>query len=174
VGAGVLVAAGGGVLLSNVFGQEPTSAVVAGVLTAAVVGGFGLIMPARTHRGARVLEQLLGFQEFLRRVESDRFERVIKTPEMFEKFLPYAMALGVESNWARAFDDIYSTPPDWYRSSSSHGFRCHVFTGNLSRMAAVTGSAMKTAPRSSSSGSSGFGGGGSSGGGFGGGGVGGF
>jgi uncharacterized membrane protein len=87
------------------------------------------------------------------------------------------MALGVEKNWARAFDDIYSTPPSWYRGSSVDGFRCHIFTGNLTRMAGVTATAMQSAPRSSSS-SSGFGGrgggGGFSGGGFGGGRVGGF
>jgi uncharacterized membrane protein len=99
---------------------------------------------------------------------------MIKTPELFEKYLPYAMAFGVERSWARAFDDIYQSPPDWYRGNDFGGFRAHSFTNSLSRMSSVTGAAMATAPRSGS-GSSGFGGGGGfSGGGFGGGGVGGF
>jgi hypothetical protein len=171
--AGVAVAMGGTAVLTKVLGQEPLSAIAAGVLTAAVIIGFGFVMPARTAEGTRTLESLLGFEEFLSRVESERFERVIKTPQMFEKFLPFAMAFGVENNWSRAFEDIYSTPPDWYRGSTAHGFRAHIFAGNLSRMATTTATAMQKAPRSSSR-SSGFGGGGFSGGGFGGGRTGGF
>ena len=173
---GVGVGVGGTAFISGILGQQPAAALVAGVLTALVVIGFGMVMPARTVEGTRKLEEILGFREFLDRVEQDRFERIVRTPEMFESFLPYAMAFGVEKKWARAFDDIYRTQPEWYRGTSPHIFVAHSFTGNLSRMAAVTGTAMKVAPRSSSS-SSGFGGGGGggfSGGGFGGGGVGGF
>jgi uncharacterized membrane protein len=162
-----------------VLGQQPPQAILAGALTTIVIAGFGLVMPARTVRGARAIEELLGFEEFLRRVEKDRFERVVRTPEMFERFLPYAMAFGVEDSWARAFDDIYREPPDWYRGTSVHAFRSQLFATNMARMATVTSSAMTAAPRSSAS-SSGFGGGsfggggGFSGGGFGGGRVGGF
>jgi uncharacterized membrane protein YgcG len=179
LGAGFVVAVGGAAFIAGVLGQQPLAAIVAGVATAIVIAGFGFAMPARTARGARVLEEIQGFEEFLRRVEKDRFDRVIRTPEMFESYLPYAMAFGVEKNWARAFDDIYREPPDWYRGSSLHGFRSPIFVSNMARMATVTGGAMTKAPRSSSS-SSGFGGGGSfggggfSGGGFGGGRVGGF
>jgi len=35
---------------------------------------------------------VLGFEEFIRRVESDRFKRMITGPEQFEKYLPLAMA----------------------------------------------------------------------------------
>lgn len=171
--AGVLVAVPGSLLLEGALGQDGAVAVVAGIATGLIIATFGLFMPARTERGTRILERLRGFEEYLRRVESDRFDRTIKTPELFEKYLPYAMAFGVERSWARAFDDIYQSPPDWYRGNDFGGFRAHSFTNSLSRMSSVTGAAMATAPRSSS-GSSGFGGGGGfSGGGFGGGGVGG-
>ncbi len=50
-------------------------------------------MSARTITGARALEKVLGFEEFLGRVEKDQIERLEKTPELFEKYLPYAMAL---------------------------------------------------------------------------------
>jgi uncharacterized membrane protein YgcG len=133
-------------------------------------------MPARTTRGVRALEQILGFEEFLTRVESDRFQRVIKTPQMFEKFLPFAMALGVEQNWVRAFEGIYMTPPTWYQGTNLADFRPGRFVGILSQMSATTGAVMTSAPRSS--GGSGFSSGGSSGGrsggGFGGGGGSGF
>ena len=88
-----------------------TTVVIAAVGSALPVFVFAFFMPARSVKGARVLERLLGFEEFLERVESDRFEHMVKTPEMFEKFLPYAMAFGVEKKWAAAFEDLYTEPP---------------------------------------------------------------
>jgi len=67
-------------------------------------------MPAHTQRAPRS-RSVLGFEDFLNHVEADRFNRTIKTPEMFEKFLPFAMALGVEKNWSNAFKNIYTQPP---------------------------------------------------------------
>jgi uncharacterized membrane protein YgcG len=167
---GLLAAVGGGAMAA--YGMQPLAGVIAGVLSGLIIVGFGFFMPSRTVRGTRELEKVLGFQEFLARVESDRFERMVKTPEMFEKFLPYAMALGVEDNWARAFEDISKEPPQWYTGPGGmHTFRPSTFTSNLGAMSSQAATAMASAPRSS--GGSGFSGG-SSGGGFGGGGGGGF
>ncbi|MDA2923237.1 DUF2207 domain-containing protein [Acidobacteria bacterium AH-259-L09] len=157
------------------LGQTPVSLIVAGFLSAGSIAFFGWFMPVRTLLGTRYLERILGFEEFLERVESDRFKRMIKGPEMFEKYLPFAMALGVEKNWAEAFADIYREPPDWYHGSSFRGFHTRSFVSNLNRMSTQTAAIMSSSPRSS--GGSGFGGGGGggfSGGGFGGGGTGGF
>jgi uncharacterized membrane protein len=167
---GVLIGlASGGIMAS--LGMQPVAAIVAGILSALIVGVFGWFMPSRTPRGTRELEKVLGFQEFLSRVEGDRIERMVKTPAMFEKYLPYAMALGVEDNWAKAFEGIYTEPPSWYSGPGVTTFRPATFTHNLGAMSAAAATTMSSAPRSS--GGSGFSGG-SSGGGFGGGGGGGF
>jgi uncharacterized membrane protein YgcG len=168
---GVIVTWGGGALGAST-GIAPFSFVVAGILTGLIICGFGWFMPAHTEQGTRALEGVLGFEDFLVHVESDRFNRMIKTPEMFEKFLPFAMALGVEKNWSKAFQGILKEPPQWYRGSYGPGFYPMNFVGDLNYMSTRVGSAMTSAPRSS--GGSGFGGGGGSGGGFGGGGGGGF
>jgi uncharacterized membrane protein len=172
---GVVIGAvlvGIGVFLMTSLGMQPFAAVVGGVLSGIIIVAFGWFMPARTVRGTRELERVLGFQEFLSRVEGDRLDRMVKTPEMFERFLPYAMALGVEDNWARAFEGIYRQPPQWYSSPGGiHTFQPRAFTSSLGRMSAQAATVMASAPRSS--GGSGFSGG-SSGGGFGGGGGGGF
>ncbi|MCI1278988.1 MAG: DUF2207 domain-containing protein [Nitrospira sp.] len=154
--------------LAGQWGMAPMTCLWAGVLSGLIVVGFGRIMPARTLQGTRALEGVLGFEEFLTRVEADRFDRVVKTPELFEKFLPYAMALGVEKNWARAFESIVLTSPVWYQGVDPGGFNTGGFTSRMGDMATRAGSTMTSAPRSS--GGSGFGRGGSSGGGFGGGG----
>jgi uncharacterized membrane protein len=145
--------------------------VIAAVVSGLVVAGFGRIMPARTVEGARALERVLGFEEFLRRVEGERFERLVKTPEMFERFLPFAMAFGVERKWAKAFQGIYREPPRWYVGTTSGPFDLNGFSSRLGDLSSRTSSAMSSSPRSS--GGSGFSGG-SSGGGSGGGGGGGF
>jgi uncharacterized membrane protein len=164
---------GGGLVFGQSTGMAPLASIVAGILTGAIIVGFGFIMPARTVAGTRAYEGILGFEEFIKRVETDRLEKLVKTPAMFEKYLPYAMALGMEKQWAGAFADIYREPPQWYRGSYTGAFYPLLLVGSLSHMSARAGTVMASAPRSV--GRSGFsGGGGSSGGGFGGGGGGGF
>lgn len=168
---GMAIIFGGQLLAAHTTFITAGAAVMAGIATGLIILLFGLVMPARTVYGTRELEKVLGFEEFLRRVESDRFERLIKTPEMFEKYLPYAMSLKLDRQWCNAFADIYTTPPRWYAGNYTT-FNTHSLHGSLNQMASSTASTMQSSPRSSSSGS-GFSGG-SSGGGFGGGGGGGF
>jgi uncharacterized membrane protein len=175
VGTGIAIGvlsiwAGSG--LASALGMAATPFIIGGLLSAVVVCAFGWFMPAHTEQGTRALENVLGFEDFLAHVESDRFNRMIKTPQMFEKFLPFAMALGVEKNWSKAFQGIMTEPPGWYRGGTGPVFYPVNFTSDLNAMSSRAGSVMASAPRSS--GGSGFGGGGSSGGGFGGGGGGGF
>ena len=90
---------------------------------------------------------------------------------VFEALLPYAMALGVASAWAREFEGIYqSAPPVWFHghTPSSSGFSTPRFERTLTSAMSRAGTGMTAAPRSQ--GSSGSGGGGFSGGGGGGGG----
>jgi hypothetical protein len=164
---------GAGSAVANRFLMTPVPFIVAAVLVALIVIGFGSVMPARTHAGARALEQVLGFEEFLRRVEAEHLKKVIiGHPELFDRYLPFAMAFGVEQKWAKAFEGIYTEPPTWYVGSHVTNFSVGRLSSSLADLSSKAGSTMTSSPRSSSG--SGFGGGGSSGGGGGGGGGGGF
>ena len=77
-----------------------------------MVWWFTRALPFRTGAGARVFAELRGFEDFLNCVEADRMERL--TPDLFERFLPYAVALGVEHHWGNAFSTISSGPPLWF------------------------------------------------------------
>jgi uncharacterized membrane protein YgcG len=167
----------GGTYIATSMGMAPLTFVAAGILSGIIICVFGWFMPAHTEQGARAMEGVLGFEDFLNHVESDRFNKTIKTPQMFEKFLPFAMALGVEKNWSKAFQGIMTQPPQWYRGSYGPNFYPVMFTSDLNTMSTRASDVLASAPRSS--GGSGFssdggGGGGSEGGGFGGGGGGGF
>jgi hypothetical protein len=170
--AGVVIA-GGGISLADRFLLTPVPFLIAGALTALILVAFGAVMPARAEAGARALEQVLGFEEFLRRVEAEHLKKVILgKPELFDRYLPYAMAFRVEKQWARAFEGIYTQSPTWYTGSSGASFSVGHFSSSLGAMTSKASSTLSSSPRSSSG--SGFGGGGSSGGGGGGGGGGGF
>ena len=123
-----------------------------------------------TPQGIAALGKILGFKEFLQLTDKDKL-RLLNAPELrpetFEKFLPYAMVLGVEDKWAQKFEGIYNTIPDWYEDPTEAGFNSYVFARNLALFNSSFNQVFNiTSPNSSS----GFGGGGSSGGGSGGGG----
>ena len=151
-------------------GLVATSWLIGLLLSAAIIAAFGYFMPRKTVLGRRALDQIRGFEEFLIRADRDRIVRMNPT-ELFERCLPYAMALGVATQWAAAFEGLYTTPPSWYAGGSPTAFSPRVFVGQLQHTTHAMASPFVSSPRTSaSSGSSGFGGGGFSGGGFGGGG----
>jgi uncharacterized membrane protein len=127
-------------------------------------------MPRRTPRGRKLYEEILGYREFLQRVDRDRLERLGgRTTDRFEKGLAYALVLGAADAWADAFADLYAKPPDWYHSDGDvYGFRSRDFVSSLGRSLNTIGRTLAESPPSS--GGSGGGGGGFSGGGSGGGG----
>jgi len=169
---GIAIAAVGSAVSSRLL-LTPVPFIVAGVLVAVILIGFGFVMPARSVAGARALEAVLGFEEFLRRVEGEQYRRVIVGhPELFDRYLPFAMAFRVEKKWARAFEDIYTQAPRWYTGPGVTHFSVGHLSRSLAGFSTKAGTTMASSPRSSSG--SGFGGGGSSGGGGGGGGGGGF
>ena len=140
-------------------------------LSVIIIFLFSRLMSAKSLKGVRTRVEILGFQEFMNRVDADRLKRM--PPDTFEKYLPYAMALGVEHRWAKAFQGIVQNPPTWYEGGYGPNFNTWLFMHDLGAMSADTTSAFVSTPRASYD-SSGFGSsGGSSGGGFSGGGFGG-
>jgi len=140
-------------------------------------------LKAPTHDGRLLLDRIEGLKLYLSVAEQDRLNLLAgprKTPELFEKFLPYALALDVENAWAAQFDDVlrragepgpgrgYS--PAWYSGRSWTDLGAGAFAAGVGAALTSAVAASATAPGSSSGG----GGGGSSGGGGGGGGGGGW
>jgi len=150
--------------------NAPAPAGIAIALCGGIVLVFSRVMPRRTARGRKVYEEILGFREFVQRVDKDRLERMgARTAERFEKVLPFALVLGAADAWAEAFDGLYQEPPRWYVGRTHGPFHPRAFVSDLGQSLGTIGSALASAPRGS--GRSGFGGGGFSGGGFGGGGA---
>jgi uncharacterized membrane protein len=139
------------------------------------------LLGAPTREGRAMMDRIEGFKHYLSVTERERFDRM-QAPEetltLFEKYLPYAIALDVETRWADRFQSqiaaAMASPAaqgstlGWYSGHSSPWNDVGGFTSSIGDSLA---SSIGTA---SSSPSSGSGGGGSSGGGGGGGGGGGW
>ena len=144
-----------------------------------VISAFAWI-DAPTKEGRTVLDHIAGFKQYLSITERERLDRMHPpedTPALFERYLPYAVALGVENRWADRFASVLAAAAvqgqqgfAWYSGSSNPWDNPGGFVNTVGSSLASTVSAASTAPGSSS----GSGGGGSSGGGGGGGGGGGW
>lgn len=145
------------------------------------VAGFVVAMKRPTLRGRKLLDEMLGFKDYLEVAEKDELNLrnpPQKTPQLFEAYLPFALALGVEQQWSEKFAGVLASArrpdgetwrPSWYGGT----FR----VGDLASSTAGLSTSLNTAISSSArppGSSSGGGGGGSSGGGGGGGGGGGW
>ncbi|MFA5353938.1 MAG: DUF2207 domain-containing protein, partial [Thermodesulfovibrionales bacterium] len=137
---------------------------------------FYYLLKARTETGRRLMDRIEGFRIFLSVTEKDRLNFINppeKTPELFEKYLPYALALDVEQEWAEQFAGVLAVAqyvPTWYVGRSWDVNHMGDFSGSLGSSFSSAIASSSTAPGSASGG----GGGGSSGGGGGGGGGGGW
>jgi uncharacterized membrane protein YgcG len=140
-------------------------------------------LQAPSVEGRKVMDQIEGFREYLSVAEEDRLNALNppdKTPELFERFLPYAIALEVENAWAKRFAGVLAAAgtaavaSTWYAGSNNWSNNPVGFASYLSGDLNQTISSASTAPGSSDGGGGGSSGGGSSGGGGGGGGGGGW
>src|ERR1051326_5386057 len=67
---------------------------------------FHHLLNAPTLAGRALMDRVEGFKMFLTAVDADRLQTIARpdsTPQLFERFLPYAFALGVEHAWALQF-----------------------------------------------------------------------
>ena len=110
------------------------------LLSALILAAFGVIMPSRSVVGARAREAALGFKEFLGRVDT------MPSVELFERYLPYAIAFGVQNSWARAFENVYVTAPDWYTGPMGGAFSASTFGHRISDLCISAASSMSSRP----------------------------
>lgn len=81
---------------------------------------FGAITDRRTEYGDRVLEEILGYREFIDKVEIDQLKMMIDSdPDFYYKVLGYAVVLGLEDKWAKKFKDIPLQQPEWLTGATA-------------------------------------------------------
>ncbi|NWG92388.1 MAG: DUF2207 domain-containing protein [Parvularculaceae bacterium] len=155
--------------------------VVLGLAAMVLAGAY--FLPAPTRKGQETRTEIEGFRLYLKTAEEMHLNAVEvggaapppMTVERYERFLPYAIALGVEKPWTEHFEALMPKEAAEYRPTWAHGNYGggRSLAGlNSALVANLSSGVSSSMPKSS--GSSGSGGGGSSGGGGGGGGGGGW
>jgi uncharacterized membrane protein YgcG len=179
----------GGLLLIAIFVFVGLAVMAAGAhgvidflpgVAAYVLSPLGILgihwLQAPTVAGRAIMDRIEGFRQYLGVAEEDRLNALNppdKTPELFERFLPYAIALDVENRWARRFAGVLAAAgagpavSTWYVGSNNWRTDPVGFANHLGGSLSHTIASASSPPGSSDGGSSG---GGSSGGGGGGGG----
>lgn len=168
-----------GTVLSRELGLAlPLIALFFGILN----GVFFVLLKAPTKLGRAIQDEIEGFRLYLSTAEGARLDALHppeKTPELFEKYLPFALALGVDNKWSEQFTSILaaagegttegSYQPSWYTGRRFRSNRMDTFSSSLGAALSTSIAASAQAPGSSSgSGGGGFSGGGGGGGGGGG------
>ncbi len=173
------------VMLSTIIalksGAGPSFLVIATIITMFLtMAFFAIIMKRPTMRGRKLLDEMLGFKDYLEIAEKDELNLrnpPEKTPQLFEELLPFALALGVDQQWSERFAGVLAAirgpggdgySPAWYYGTwNSH--RLSETTSKIgSGLNSALGSSVVAPGSSSGGGGGGFSGGGGGGGGGGG------
>jgi len=138
-----------------------------------ILGFLGIVASKRSPYAQQMLEQIVGYREFISKVEMDKLKLMIdEDPQIFYHVLGYAIVLGLEDTWAKKFKSLSFEQPSWYYgrtpvadalfySALSHRLHSTVMEKAVYSQAKGGG----RSPVHSSFGSSGFSGGGFGGGG---------
>jgi hypothetical protein len=101
-----------------------------------------------TAAGRAHLDANEGFQTFLEATEEDRLNYLNppdRNPVLFEKYLPYALALDVEQRWAEQFTDVLAAEMaegrtvGWYSGSSGGSFSPSSLASSLDTSVSTVG-----------------------------------
>jgi uncharacterized membrane protein len=169
------------VMLADARGWIDLVPAAAPFVLAPIVGLAFRWLQAPTVAGRKVMDQIEGFRMYLGVAEEDRLNALNppeKTPELFERFLPYAVALDVENRWAERFAGVLAAAGagaavgSWYAGNDNWTSDPVAFADHLGGSLSQTIASASTPPGSSDGGGGSSGGGSSGGGGGGGGGSG--
>ena len=112
-------------------------------------------MPRKTRKGRIAWEKIAGLEEYIRRADAEDIQERGARQNVFERLLPYAIAFGLTKHWAKAFADLYTQPPDWYRPSNPTNFNTWIFVDRIDRSIYAMNTTFPSQPRSTGSGGDG-------------------
>ncbi|MBI5567123.1 MAG: DUF2207 domain-containing protein [Chloroflexi bacterium] len=82
-------------------------------LLGVVVSAVSSAMPVKTRLGSESAAKWLAFKRYLSNIT--RYTKVEEATDQFDKYLPYAIAFGIERSWINRFARLDTVPvPTWY------------------------------------------------------------
>ena len=69
-------------------------------------------MPRATHAGAEMKMRALAFKRYLQNIE--KYTNLKEATDQFDKYLPFAIAFGIDRSWVQKFSRVETPAPPWY------------------------------------------------------------
>ena len=92
----------------------------AGAILGLILIGVGGAMPRKTEAGAEAAAKWLAFRRYLDEIE--RYDNVEDAKAIFNRYLPYAVAFGLERSWVNKFASVDAPAPSWYGPYGEAGY----------------------------------------------------
>ena len=143
----VLVVGFGSLVITGLLAAEGISSTaialsVAVGIVGAVLTIVGANMPVRTRKGAEMRQRVNAFKRYLENIE--RYTDLKTATDQFDRYLPFAVAFGIDRSWLRKFAAIDTPAPTWYVP--------HMASASSASGAGSSGSSVAGAAKASSGG----------------------
>ena len=106
--------------LVNIIMFAPPSAIG---LSGLIILIFGYLMPRKTAKGAEERAKWWAFHNYLANIQ--KYGMTGKAQEIFERYIPYAVAFGLESVFTASFNAKEVIPPIWFMPYWYPGYPDH-------------------------------------------------
>ncbi|CAN0488716.1 unnamed protein product, partial [Phaeothamnion confervicola] len=88
----------------------------AGIVVSLILMRVSRSMPRKTPNGAEAAAKWRAFRTYLKDIR--QYEKVDEAKALFERYLPYAVAFGLERDWVRTFAAVGTPTPSWFDTVS--------------------------------------------------------
>jgi len=113
--AGLMGAFFVGLMLTAVFGDLTGAAVLPGIGLGIVAIGLIILaryMPRKTDKGAEAAARWRAFRTYLKNI--DKYSDLEAQKRIWDQWLPYAIAFGIDKDYIRKFTAVNAPSPGWY------------------------------------------------------------
>jgi Predicted membrane protein (DUF2207) C-terminal domain/Predicted membrane protein (DUF2207) N-terminal domain len=111
----IAVAGFGGLAGVMVEGWWAVFPAVAALALGLVLLKISRSMPRKTSAGAEAAAKWRAFKRYLNDIEA--YEKVSESRQIFDRYLPYAIAFGIDTAWVRKFAAVQTATPGWFETA---------------------------------------------------------
>ncbi len=100
------------IVLTQAYSSLAICPTVSMIITSISLLVMGRHMPRKTKKGTEEAARWLAFKRYLKNIE--KYGNLEEAKSQFDKYLPYAIAFGIEKNYMRQFARVDAPAPAWY------------------------------------------------------------
>ncbi|MBA2276226.1 MAG: DUF2207 domain-containing protein [Chloroflexia bacterium] len=86
--------------------------VIVGVVLLVTAGQIAPHLPKKTRAGAEAAAKWRAFKIYLDDIE--KYEQIAESKQIFDRYLPFAVAFGIEKSWVAKFAAVRTPTPEWF------------------------------------------------------------